>query len=152
LAALPVILLVTMGLLALPRVASSVTTRRTSRITPSPQQRAARRSQHPSDYNSSEPWGSKVALLDQLLPSRAGSQNATEQTLAFIDGAVMGVDAIYQRFGGLSGSAYFVGGFGMTALTANDVVVVPIRSGLGLRLGANLGYLKFTPQSTWNPF
>jgi hypothetical protein len=60
--------------------------------------------------------------------------------------------AIYQRFGGLSGSAYFVGGFGMTALTANDIVVVPIRSGLGLRLGANLGYLKFTPQSTWNPF
>ena len=62
------------------------------------------------------------------------------------------VNAIYQRFGGLSGSAYFVGGFGMTALTANDVVVVPIRSGLGLRLGANLGYLKFTPQPTWNPF
>jgi hypothetical protein len=62
------------------------------------------------------------------------------------------VDAIYQRFGGLSGSAYFVGGFGMTALTANETVVVPIRSGLGLRLGANLRYLKFTPQSTWNPF
>jgi hypothetical protein len=60
--------------------------------------------------------------------------------------------AIYQRFAGLSGSAYFVGGFGMTALTANDVVVVPIRSGVGFRLGANLGYLKFTPQSTWNPF
>jgi hypothetical protein len=62
------------------------------------------------------------------------------------------IDAIYQRFGGLSGSAYFVGGFGMTALTASDMVVVPVRSGLGLRLGANLGYLKFTPQSTWNPF
>ena len=62
------------------------------------------------------------------------------------------VDAIYQRFGGLSGSAYFVGGFRMTALTASDIVVVPVRSGLGLRLGANLGYLKFTPQSTWNPF
>jgi hypothetical protein len=60
--------------------------------------------------------------------------------------------AIYQRFAGLSGSAYFIGGFGMTALTANDVVVVPIRSGVGFRLGANLGYLKFTPQSTWNPF
>jgi hypothetical protein len=60
--------------------------------------------------------------------------------------------AIYQRFGGISGSAYFVGGFGMTALTANDVVLVPIRSGVGLRLGANVGYLKFTPQSTWNPF
>jgi hypothetical protein len=60
--------------------------------------------------------------------------------------------AIYQRFAALSGSAYFIGGFGMTALTANDVVVVPIRSGVGFRLGANLGYLKFTPQSTWNPF
>jgi hypothetical protein len=40
----------------------------------------------------------------------------------------------------------------MTALTASDIVVVPIRSGVGLRLGANLGYLKFTPRATWNPF
>jgi hypothetical protein len=61
-------------------------------------------------------------------------------------------DAIYQRFAGVDGSAYFIGGFGMTALTANNIVLVPIRSGVGLRLGANLGYLKFTPQSTWNPF
>lgn len=62
------------------------------------------------------------------------------------------VDAIYQRFAGIEGSAYFVGGLGMTALTANNIVVVPIRSGVGLRLGASIGYLKFTPQSTWNPF
>ncbi len=60
--------------------------------------------------------------------------------------------AIYQRFAGIDGSAYLVGGFGMTALTANDIVLVPIRSGVGLRLGANIGYLKFTPASTWNPF
>jgi hypothetical protein len=60
--------------------------------------------------------------------------------------------AIYQRFAGIDGSAYFIGGFGMTALTSNNIVLVPIRSGVGLRLGANLGYLKFTPQSTWNPF
>ena len=39
-----------------------------------------------------------------------------------------------------------------TALTANDIVLVPIRSGVGARLGVNLGYLKFTPSSTWNPF
>jgi hypothetical protein len=61
-------------------------------------------------------------------------------------------EAIYQRFGGIDGSAYFIGGFGMTALTSNNIVVVPIRSGVGLRLGANVGYLKFTPQATWNPF
>jgi hypothetical protein len=60
--------------------------------------------------------------------------------------------AIYQRFGGIDGSAYFIGGFGMTALTANNIVVVPIRSGVGLRLGASVGYLKFTPTATWNPF
>jgi len=61
-------------------------------------------------------------------------------------------DAIYQRFVGVDGSAYVVGGLGMTVLTFNNVVVVPIRSGLGLRLGANVGYLKFTDRPTWNPF
>src|SRR5690349_18270403 len=61
-------------------------------------------------------------------------------------------EAVYQRFGGIDGSAYFIGGFGMTALAANNIVVVPIRSGVGLRLGANIGYLKFTPRATWNPF
>jgi hypothetical protein len=61
-------------------------------------------------------------------------------------------NAVYQRFGGIDGSAYFIGGFGMTALTAENIVVVPIRSGVGLRLGANVGYLKFTPSATWNPF
>lgn len=62
------------------------------------------------------------------------------------------VDALYQRFGGVDGSAYFIGGFGMTALVADKIIVVPVRSGLGLRLGVNIGYLKFTPQATWNPF
>jgi hypothetical protein len=62
------------------------------------------------------------------------------------------VGAIYQRFGGLDGSAYLVGGFGFTALDAAGVIVVPIRAGVGARLGVNLGYLKFTQRATWNPF
>jgi hypothetical protein len=61
-------------------------------------------------------------------------------------------EAIFERFGGVDGSAYLVGGLGMTALVTNDIVVVPIRSGVGLRLGANFGYLKFTQGPTWNPF
>src|SRR5689334_2015091 len=61
-------------------------------------------------------------------------------------------DAVYQRFAGVDGSAYFIGGFGMTALASGNIIVVPIRSGVGLRLGANIGYLKFTPRATWNPF
>jgi hypothetical protein len=66
--------------------------------------------------------------------------------------ALPATDAIYQRFAGIDGSAYFIGGFGMTALTVDNIVVVPIRSGVGLRLGANIGYVKFTPTATWNPF
>jgi hypothetical protein len=61
-------------------------------------------------------------------------------------------EALYNRFLGVDGSAYFIGGFGMTAAIRDDMIVVPIRSGVGARLGVNLGYLKFTPQATWNPF
>jgi hypothetical protein len=63
-------------------------------------------------------------------------------------------DAIYEQFNGIAGAAYFVGGLGMTALTSPDetIVVVPIRSGLGLRLGYNVGYVRFTASPTWNPF
>jgi hypothetical protein len=62
------------------------------------------------------------------------------------------VDQVYRRFGGLDGSAYFIGGFGFTALNSDNIVVVPIRTGVGVRLGVNVSYLKFTEQATWNPF
>ena len=78
-----------------------------------------------------------------------GGEGARTMMLVY---SLPSTEAIYQRFGGIDGSAYFIGGFGMTALTANNIVVVPIRSGVGMRLGANIGYLKFTPQATWNPF
>jgi hypothetical protein len=65
--------------------------------------------------------------------------------------------AIYRRYAGVNGSAYMVGGLGMTVLANTQipdrtVYVVPIRSGVGARLGVNIGYLKFTPTPTWNPF
>ncbi len=60
--------------------------------------------------------------------------------------------SIFARFGGIDGSAFVVGGVGATFVTDGDVILAPIRSGLGLRLGANIGYLKFTPERTWNPF
>ena len=63
-----------------------------------------------------------------------------------------GTEALYTRFVGLNGSAYLVGGFGLAAAVKDEMVVVPIRSGLGARLGLNVGYLKFTPTPTWNPF
>ncbi len=62
------------------------------------------------------------------------------------------VSQIYHRYAGVDGSAYFVGGIGITFQTYDDVVLAPIRSGVGLRLGANVGYLKYTRTPTWNPF
>ena len=78
-----------------------------------------------------------------------GGDGARTMTLVY---NLPSTNAIYERFAGINGSAYIIGGFGMTALTANSIVLVPIRSGIGLRLGANIGYLKFTPRATWNPF
>ncbi|MFN3868649.1 MAG: EipA family protein [Hyphomicrobiaceae bacterium] len=61
-------------------------------------------------------------------------------------------DDLFRRFAGVDGSAYLVGGVGLTVLKGGPVVMAPIRTGLGLRLGANIGYLRFTPEATWNPF
>ena len=62
------------------------------------------------------------------------------------------VEGVYGRFGGVSGSAYVIAGLGMTVLKRDGVLVVPIRTGVGARLGINIGYLKMTPAPTWNPF
>jgi hypothetical protein len=62
------------------------------------------------------------------------------------------VDGIYDRYAGVAGSAYLVAGVGMTVLSGKGMYVVPIVSGVGARLGVNVGYLKFTPNPTWNPF
>lgn len=62
------------------------------------------------------------------------------------------VDALYDRFLGVAGSAHVIAGFGMTVLGRNGIYIVPIVSGVGARLGVNFGYLKITAQPTWNPF
>ncbi|MDP1639713.1 MAG: DUF1134 domain-containing protein [Hyphomicrobium sp.] len=59
---------------------------------------------------------------------------------------------IYERYGGVQGSAYIIGGVGIQYQTHGNVTLAPIRSGIGLRLGANVGYLKYTRSPTWNPF
>jgi hypothetical protein len=62
------------------------------------------------------------------------------------------VNDVFGRYPGVDGSAYVVGGLGMTVMKYGDVVLVPIRSGVGIRAGLNVGYLNFTQQPTWNPF
>jgi len=57
-----------------------------------------------------------------------------------------------KRFGGVEGSAYLVGGLGVNFQADHGIILAPIRSGVGARLGANLGYLKYSRNPTWNPF
>jgi len=61
-------------------------------------------------------------------------------------------DDLFRRLSGIDGTAYLVGGVGITFLKGGKVIMAPIRSGLGLRLGASIGYVRFTPRPTWNPF
>jgi hypothetical protein len=53
-------------------------------------------------------------------------------------------DMIYRRFPGVEGTAYFIGGLGVNYQRAEDVTLAPIRAGVGLRLGANAGYLAYS--------
>ncbi|MFM2422982.1 MAG: hypothetical protein RL291_1512 [Pseudomonadota bacterium] len=61
-------------------------------------------------------------------------------------------EEIYDRFGGVNGSAYVVGGVGVTFQQKDHITLAPIRAGVGLRLGAAVGYLKYSRKPTWNPF
>jgi hypothetical protein len=59
---------------------------------------------------------------------------------------------LYKRFPAGEGAAYFVGGFNASYLRWGNVVLIPIRLGVGYRLGANIGYMKFTEKRNWLPF
>jgi hypothetical protein len=61
-------------------------------------------------------------------------------------------EAIFRRFPGVEGSAYLVGGLGVNYQNADGIVLAPIRAGVGLRLGANVGYLAYSRQRNILPF
>ena len=59
---------------------------------------------------------------------------------------------LYRRFPAVEGQFYFVGGLGVSYYQRDDLIIVPIRLGVGLRATANVGYIKFTEKQTLNPF
>ena len=61
-------------------------------------------------------------------------------------------DQLYNRYTGIEGSAYLIGGVGVNFQRSTELLLAPIRTGLGARLGANIGYLHYTRAPTWNPF
>lgn len=76
---------------------------------------------------------------------------AGSQTLFLIYGMREAKD-IYRGFSGIDGSAYFIGGAGVTFLNNEEIIMAPIRTGVGFRLGASVGYVRFASKPTWNPF
>jgi hypothetical protein len=61
-------------------------------------------------------------------------------------------DRLFQRFPGVEGTAYLVAGMGVNYQRADEITLAPIRSGVGLRAGANIGYLAYSRRRAWLPF
>lgn len=60
-------------------------------------------------------------------------------------------DDLFQRFPGVEGSFYFVAGVGLNYQQSGDIILAPIRTGVGLRAGANIGYLHYSRKHSWIP-
>ena len=61
-------------------------------------------------------------------------------------------DDLYHRFPAGEGQAYLIGGFNVSYMRRGNIVLIPVRSGVGLRLGVNAGYMKFSQKHKWLPF
>ncbi len=85
-------------------------------------------------------------------PSLGADIGATGSRALFLVYNLDDVAGLYRRFPGLDGSAYVAGGFGLTVYRSGNMLIVPIRTGLGLRIGASVAYLKFTDHASLNPF
>ncbi len=79
----------------------------------------------------------------------AGANAANSFTLVY---NLYDSEDLYKRFGAGEGSAYLIGGFNASYLRRGDVVLIPVRLGVGVRLGANIGYMKFSKKQRWLPF
>jgi hypothetical protein len=61
-------------------------------------------------------------------------------------------DDLFHRFPAGEAAAYVIGGFTASYMRRGDTVLIPIRLGVGWRLGANVGYMRFSKESKWLPF
>jgi hypothetical protein len=85
-------------------------------------------------------------------PSLGTDIGASGAKVMFLIYRMRNPDELVDSFTGIEGSAYLVGGLGLTLMTNGHVQAAPIRSGVGLRFGASIGYVRFTRRATWNPF
>lgn len=85
-------------------------------------------------------------------PSLGYDLGADGSRVMFLIYNLRAVDQLFARYPGVAGMAFLAGGVGVTVLGRGGTTIVPIRAGVGLRLGANLSYLRFSPKRRWNPF
>ena len=78
-----------------------------------------------------------------------GGNAAKSFTLVY---GIQNVEEVYSRFGGVDGSAFYLGGVAVNYLQRDEIVLAPMRAGVGFRAGVSIGYLKFTRESGWFPF
>ena len=79
----------------------------------------------------------------------AGANAASSFVLVY---NLFDTEDLFKRFGAGEGQAYLVGGFHVSYMRRGDIVLIPVRSGAGLRLGINAGYMKFSHKQNWLPF
>ncbi len=93
--------------------------------------------------------GGKVFWAGPSIGFDVGANAAKVFTLVY---RLPKASAIYQRFPGVDGSLYYVGGAGINYQRLNGITLAPIRLGVGLRAGASVGYLHYRREKTINPF
>jgi hypothetical protein len=85
-------------------------------------------------------------------PSLGADVGAQGAATLFLVYKAQQLEDVLASYTGIEGSAFVVGGVGVTYMSNGRIDMAPIRSGLGLRVGANIGYVRFTQKPTWNPF
>jgi hypothetical protein len=85
-------------------------------------------------------------------PSLGADIGAQGAKIMFLVYRLRDPDQLWSSFSSVEGSAFLAGGIGFNLMTNGAVQMAPIRSGVGLRLGASVGYIRFTRRPTWNPF
>jgi len=92
--------------------------------------------------------GAKVYWAGPSIGIDAGANASKVFTLVY---NLSKVSAIYQRFPGVDGSLYWIGGVGVNYQHLDGITLAPIRLGVGLRTGASVGYLHYRNKKSYNP-
>ena len=95
-----------------------------------------------------QPWMPLTLAVAGLLASVGGNGSKSFTLIYHLET----LDQIYQRFPGVEGTAYFIGGVGVNYQQAGNIKLAPMRVGVGFRAGANVGYLSYSRERNISPF